>query len=242
MTFSKAALPPELHRSPAERAWCWSRGTYAEALLVSRHQHPHLTASPVLRTREGAGASTPTAALLQLSGTDSHSLPWSLGLWAEHNQNLFLLHECSFWVWPPLPRTEEAQGEEGSSRLCHICYQAVWGVLPTPRRREGAGEQVNEWEACAWSMTGGASWVTVSRKHPHQPSFSVLFGHWGQTEGASQTSPAFPSGSREAALTQQQGLRKSPLEMCNEDQKTQTFPILPSRVDSLSPTTIQEGI
>lgn len=31
-------------------------------------------------------------------------------------------------VWPPLPRTEEAQGKEGSSCLRHVCYQAgAWG-------------------------------------------------------------------------------------------------------------------
>lgn len=37
--LSKAALPPELHRSPAGRAWCRSQGC-AEALLISRTSIP----------------------------------------------------------------------------------------------------------------------------------------------------------------------------------------------------------
>lgn len=142
----EASLP--LLQEPCRESLVLVSGAHAEALLVRAPASPP-TASPVLRTQERARASTPTAALLQLSGTDSHSLPWSLGLWAEHNQNLFLLHECSFWVWPPLPRMEEAQGEEGSSRsLVPHLLPGGGRVLPTPWRGEGAGEQVNEWETC----------------------------------------------------------------------------------------------
>ena len=84
--LSQSRLPARtLQESRGERPGCWFPvGVTLQASAGSSGTSPHIQQF-LLCFRHGQGWEA------------SHSLPWSLGLWAEHNQNLLLLCECSCW-------------------------------------------------------------------------------------------------------------------------------------------------
>lgn len=126
-TFLKAAFPRELCRSPAVSDLAAGFQWVLLCRLLLGLPAPALTSSSFSCASDTVKAGRPP---ILCPG------PWGCG--PNTTKTFFSFVNVLAGAW-----LEEAPSDGGSSLLCHICCQAVRGVLPTLWRGERAGEQAN---------------------------------------------------------------------------------------------------